>query len=406
MTALDSRPGLEPKPNRGFMPFVDSARRSLGTTGIYVALAAIIVLFYFLTDGVLLSPENLSRLIGQFGYILILAIGMVIVIIAGHIDLSVGSVVGVAGAVAGALIVRGGMPIWLGVVLTLLVGAVIGAVNGYWVAFFGIPAFIVTLAGMLVYRGVTQLVLGAQQISPFPLGFRNIANEYLEGTLGYAGDVDVITMVIAILVVIVIVLLQLGSRQGRIKYKQQVSPLPVFLIQMALIAAVILGFAYQLSRYSGIPVILIIVGVLTVIFTFVTNRTVFGRHVYTLGGNLHAAELSGVKTKAVTFWVFVIMGVLSALAGIVYAARINLANPTNGNTFELDAIAAGFIGGAAVTGGVGRVVGAIVGGTIMAVLNNGMSILGVDNAWQYVIKGGVLLAAVAFDVYSKRKVRT
>ena len=391
--------------NRGFMPFLNSARKGLGSSGIYIALAFIIILFEITTKGVLLTPDNLSKLIGQFGYILILAIGMVIVIIAGHIDLGVGSVVGFAGALSGVLIVRQGMPLWLGVILTLVAGGLIGAWNGYWVAFFGIPAFIVTLAGMLIFRGATQLALGSEQISPFPNGYRNIASGFWQGTLGFAGEIDIITMVVAVVVVVAFAASEFSSRRGRQKYNQPVPSMLAFSLKIAAVALVVLAFAYQLSRYNGIPVILIIVGILMVIFSLVTNKTVFGRHVYAIGGNLHAAELSGVKTKAVTFWVFVIMGVLSALAGIVFAARINLANPTNGTGFELDAIAAAFIGGAAVTGGVGRVIGAIVGGTIMAVLNNGMSIMGIDVSYQQVIKGAVLLAAVAFDVYNKRKVR-
>ncbi len=401
------------KQTSGFAPFLNKARQSLGSSGIYVALALIVILFEITTDGVLLTPDNLSKLIGQFGYILILAIGMVIVIIAGHIDLGVGSVVGFTGALSGVLIVRQGMPIWIGVLLTLIVGGIVGAWNGYWVAYFGIPAFIVTLAGMLIFRGATQLTLGGTQISPFPEGYRNIASGFLQGYLGYfdipsflgGGTADIFTLVIALVAIAGFAYSQLRARQGRQKYNQEVASMGAFVGRIAVFAVVILLFALQLSKYSGTPVILIIVALLMLIFVAVTNKTVFGRHVYAIGGNLHAAELSGVKTKAVTFWVFVIMGVLSALAGIVFAARINLANPTNGTGFELDAIAAAFIGGAAVTGGVGRVIGAIVGGTIMALLNNGMSIMGIDVSYQQVIKGAVLLAAVAFDVYNKRKVR-
>jgi len=397
---------MEPVPATTTPPsFLQNLRGSLGSSGIYIALAAIVVLFTILTDGVLVSPDNLSRLLGQFGYILILAIGMVMIIIAGHIDLSVGSIVGFAGAISGVFIVRQDLPIGVGVALTLLIGALVGAWNGYWVAYFGIPAFIVTLAGMLIFRGLTQLTLGSEQISPFPEGYRNIASGFLQGYLGYAGQVDVFTMVIGVLLVCAIAYFMIRARAGQQKYHQAVGSTAGFVAKLVIMALVILAFFYQLSRYSGIPFILIIVGVLTLIFTLVMNKTVFGRHIYAIGGNLHAAELSGVKTRQVTFWVFVIMGVLAALAGIVFAARINLANPTNGNTFELDAIAAAFIGGAAVTGGVGTVIGAIVGGTIMAVLNNGMSIMGVDVSYQQVIKGGVLLAAVAFDVYNKRKVR-
>ena len=407
----NQEPQISGSPGGDFLGIFKRARGSMGQSGIYIAFVAILALFAVVTGGKMLAPANLSNMVGQYGYILILAIGMVIVIIAGHIDLSVGSIVGFAGAMAGVFIVRMGMPVWIGVVLTLFIGAVVGAWQGYWVAYFGIPAFIVTLAGMLIFRGATQLALGDLQISPFPSGFRNIASGFVEGYFGKltlpgfvgGGRGDIFTILIGAVAVAGLVIAQNRTRQAKIKYNQTAGSPGVFILRLVASAVVIMYFVLQLSKYHGLPVVLLILAVLVLIYGAVTNRSVFGRHVYAIGGNLQAATLSGIKTKAVTFWVFVNMGFLSALAGIVFAARINLANPTNGNGFELSAIAAAFIGGAAVTGGVGRVVGAIVGGLIMGVLLNGMSLLGVDPSYQQVIQGLVLLAAVAFDVYNKRR---
>lgn len=394
--------------------FLGTIRRSVGQSGIFIAFVVILVLFGVLTGGTLLVPQNISNLIVQNAHILILAIGMVMVIIAGHIDLSVGSIVGFAGAMAGVFIVRMGMPIPIAVLLVLVIGALVGAFQGYWVAYFGVPAFIVTLAGMLVFRGATLLALGSQQISPFPDTFRNVfSSGFIDGILGYVdlpvipllggGPADAFTLALGALAVVALVLSQARARAARVRYHQSVGTSGAFIGRLVLSGLVIVYFAYKLALFKGLPYILIILAILVLAYTAVMNRSVFGRHIYAIGGNRHAAELSGIKVKQVTFWVFVNMGALAALAGVVFAARINLANPTNGNMFELDAIAAAFIGGAAVTGGVGRVIGAIVGGLTVGVLNNGMSILGVDISYQQLIKGAVLLAAVAFDVYSKRR---
>ncbi len=401
-------PAPPPSPSGNFL---SSAKKGLGQSGIFIAFLAILGLFAILTKGTILTPQNISNLVVQNSYILILAIGMVIVIIAGHIDLSVGSVVGFTGALAGVFIVQQGLPVWLGVLLVLGIGALVGAWQGYWVAYFGIPAFIVTLAGMLIFRGGTLLVLGNKQISPFPDSFRNISAGFADGLVGYidvpaflgGGEADLFTLLLGAACVAVLIWTQVRTRAARVKYHQTVGSTSAFVGRMVVAGAAIMYFVLQLSKFKGLPYVLFVLAILVLAYSAVMNRSVFGRHVYAIGGNVHAAELSGIKVKAVTFWVFVNMGVLAALAGIVFAARLNLANPTNGLSFELDAIAAAFIGGAAVTGGVGRVIGAIVGGLTVGVLNNGMSILGVDVAYQQVIKGLVLLGAVAFDVYSKRR---
>src|SRR5690625_136078 len=377
--------------------------RNLRQSGIYIAFAAIIALIAVLTDGKLLSEQNVTNIVVQNSYILILAIGMVIVIIGGHIDLSVGSVVAFTGAIAGVVTVRMGMPWWIGVLAALLVGVLVGVWQGFWVAFVGIPAFIVTLAGMLIFRGAAMITLGNTQISPFPQEFRPIASGYMNGYLGGQGY-DVFTLVIGAIAVLAFAFFQYRARLGRIAYKQSVEALPLFILKIVVVGIVVMAFAQRLAFYKGLPVVLLILGLLIVIYVMLMKRTVFGRHVYAIGGNLHAATLSGIKVKWVNFWIFINMGVLSALAGVVFTARLNLANPKAGTMFELDAIAAAFIGGAAVTGGIGTVVGAIVGGLIMGVMNNGMSLMGVGIDYQQAIKGLVLLLAVAFDVWNKRRV--
>jgi len=376
--------------------------KNLRTSGIYIAFVAIIGLFTVLTDGMLLSPGNLTNIVLQYSYILILAIGMVIVIIGGHIDLSVGSVVALTGATSAIIVIKHGQPWWVGILAALAVGLVVGAWQGFWVAYIGIPAFIVTLAGMLLFRGMTLQVLDNISLSPFPAEYQKVAGGFLNGFLGGNGF-DVFTLVIAAIALVGFAVSQFRTRQGRIHYKQAVEAMPLFVLRLVLVSAVVMAFAYQLSRSRGLPIVLIILGVLIMIYTIVTTKTVFGRHVYAIGGNLSAAQLSGVKVKQVNFWIFVNMGFLSAIAGVVYSSRSNGAQPSAGNMFELDAIAAAFIGGASTTGGVGRVTGAMVGALIMAVMTNGMSIMGIDQSVQQMVKGLVLLLAVAFDIFNKRR---
>ncbi len=379
--------------------------RNIRQSGIFIAFVAIIILFAFLTGGTLLTPQNVNNIVVQNSYILILAIGMVIVIIGGHIDLSVGSVVAFTGAIAGVITVRMELHWILGVLAALVVGAIVGAWQGYWVAFVGIPAFIVTLAGMLIFRGATMVTLGNTQISPFPDAFRDLASGYLNGLLGGPGY-DVFTLVLAALAVAAFAWMQWRTRAALIKYGQDVPSMAMFALRIVVTGLVVMWFAWQLANYAGLPIVLIILGVLVIAYNLVTRKSVFGRNVYAIGGNLQAALLSGVKVKWINFWIFVNMGTLAALAGVIFTARLNLANPKAGTMFELDAIAACFIGGAAVTGGVGTVLGAIVGGLIMGVMNNGMSLLGIGIDYQQAIKGLVLLFAVAFDVVNKRRAGT
>ncbi|GAA2038649.1 sugar ABC transporter permease [Agromyces tropicus] len=374
----------------------------LGRNGIFIALVAVVVLFAFLTDGILLRPQNISNLVVQNGYILVLAIGMVMVIIAGHIDLSVGSVAAFVGACSGVFAVQWGLPWWLAVLLSLVIGALVGVWQGFWIAYVGIPAFIVTLAGMLIFRGLALVVLGNANIGSFPTEYRALGNGFLSNVFGEF-ELDPLTLGVGALAIVILVVQQVRSRRGRVKYGQDVEPIAWFITKLVLISAAIGFFAYALASYKGIPVTLIILGVLVLVYSIVMNRTVFGRHIYAIGGNRHAAELSGIKTRRVDFWLFVNMGFLAALAGLIFTARLNLAGPKAGDGFELEAISAAFIGGAAVQGGVGTIGGAIIGGLIIGVLNNGMSIMGIGIEWQQAVKGLVLLLAVAFDVYNKRR---
>ncbi len=380
----------------------DIFTKNLRTSGIYIAFVVIVGLFAIRTNGLLLSPDNVTNILLQYSYILILAIGMVIVIIGGHIDLSVGSVVALTGAVSAIIVIKHGAPWWLGILAALVVGALVGVWQGFWVAYVGVPAFIVTLAGMLLFRGLTFEVLSNVSLSPFPPAYQKVAGGFLNGLLGGNGF-DAFTLIVAAIAVAGYAFASYRSRAGRIRYQQSVEAMPLFVLRIVLIAAVVMAFAWQLAHSRGLPIVLIILAVLILVYNTVTSRTVFGRHVYAIGGNLSAAQLSGVKVKQVNFWIFVNMGLLAGVAGAIYSSRSNGAQPGAGNMFELDAIAACFIGGASTTGGVGRVTGAMVGGLIMAVMSNGMQLMGVPQSTQQIVKGLVLLLAVAFDIYNKRR---
>ncbi|MBB6284171.1 multiple monosaccharide ABC transporter permease [Geobacillus subterraneus] len=384
------------------LTFKQMIKSNMRSYSMVIALVLIMLLFQLLTGGILLRPLNITNLILQNSYILVLAIGMMLVIITGHIDLSVGSVAAFVGALAGILMVQHHVSVWLTVLICLVIGALIGAWQGFWVAYVKIPAFIVTLAGMLLFRGLTMVILEGQSIAPFPKTFQNMSSGFLPDLFN-GGALHLFTIVVGLAASALFIALEWRKRNSQKKYGFAVSPASVFGLKMAVIVAVIMIFSYILATYEGIPTILVILAALIIAYSFVANRTVVGRHIYAIGGNEKAAQLSGIKTKRVTFWVFVNMGVLAALSGLIFAARLNAATPKAGNLFELDAIAACFIGGASAYGGVGTIGGAIIGGLVMGVMNNGMSLLGLGIDWQQAIKGLVLLAAVAFDIYNKNK---
>ncbi len=371
--------------------------------GMLLALAAAMILFQITTDGVLLRPVNLTNLILQNSYILILAVGMLLAILTGNIDLSVGSVVAFVGAVSATMMVDKGIPSVYAMLLALLIGGIIGAWQGYWIAYVKIPAFIVTLAGMLIFRGLALVVLQGQSKGPFPQMFQSLSSGFIPDPFG--GDRHWLTILIGVAISVGIVASEIHKRRKQKKFSFELLPLWAFLIKLAFLVVAVNAFTLVFASYKGIPNILVLLAILIAVYHFVTVRTVPGRHIYALGGNAKAAKLSGIKTERVMFWIYVNMGVISALAGMVFAARLNVATPKAGQNFELDAIAACYVGGASTTGGIGTVIGAIIGGLFMGVLNNGMSIMGVGIDWQQAIKGFVLLGAVAFDLYSKAKNR-
>ncbi len=366
-----------------------------------IILAVLLVAFQLMTDGIFWRPLNITNLVLQNSHILVLAAGMLLVVLLGHVDLSVGSVMAFVGAIAGVLMVNNGISPWLAVPLCLLMGAVIGAWQGFWVAYVGIPAFIVTLSGLLMFRGLTQVVLGGQSLAPFPKAFQQISTGYLPDIAG--GQIHLLSMILGVVITGILILGQWRTRERRKKNLFEVESMAAFAFKAVFTAVVFLGATYIFASYQGYSIILIVLGVIVAAYGFLTNKTVAGRQIYATGGNKKAAELSGIKTKKITFWVFVNMGMMAALAGLVLAARLNAATPQAGTSMELDAMAAVYFGGASTSGGIGTVMGAIVGGLVMGVLNNGMSILGVGVDWQQAIKGLILLLAVVLDIYNKKK---
>lgn len=377
-------------------------KNNLRDYGMLVSLIVIMGFFQYMTDGTLMRPLNLTNLVLQNSYVVIMALGMLMVIVAGHIDLSVGSVAGFIGALAAVLIVNFQMNFVLASVICLIAGALIGGAQGYFVAFIKIPSFIVTLAGMLVFKGLSLALLAGQSVGPFPSGFQRLSSGFLPDAFSYE-DLRVTSLLIGVAIACALLVVKLRSRARQLKHGMEDEPLVFFLAKNAVFAAVIVYFSYLLASYRGIPNVLAVMAVLIVVYTFITNRTVLGRRVYAVGGNEKAARLSGIKTQWVGFYTFVNMGMLAALAGLVFAARLNTATPKAGTGFELDVIAACFIGGASASGGVGKVMGAVIGAFIMGVMNNGMSIMGIGIDYQQVIKGLVLLAAVFVDVFNKNK---
>ncbi|NHC16264.1 sugar ABC transporter permease, partial [Motilibacter sp. E257] len=359
------------------------------------ALLIIVVLFQVLTDGRLLEPNNVASLIGQNAYVFILTIGMVMVIVAGHIDLSVGSVVAFIGGLCALMMTDWDIPWLLAVVASVAIGALVGVWQGFWIAYVGIPAFIVTLGGMLIFRGLAIVLVGTT-VAGLPDNFIEISNGSIPNWLGFAGNLDVVTVVIGLVAIAGLVGSQVRQRVALSREGLMTEPMAAFLVKIVVTAAIIGFVTWQLANSTGgTPYVLIIVGVLVVLYTFIMGKTVFGRHIYAMGGNLQSAKLSGVDTRRVNFMIFVNMGLLAGIAAVVTTSRAGAGVAAAGQNYELDAIAAAFIGGTAVAGGIGKVSGAIIGALIMGVLNIGLSIMNVDAAWQQTIKGLVLIAAVA-----------
>ena len=378
----------------------------LRENGMLMALVAIVLFFVVvvrLFEGVdFLSAQNITNLFLQNSYVIIMALGMLLVIVAGHIDLSVGSVVGFTGAVAAVLTVDLDLPVAVVVPSVLVTGLLIGAAQGYWVAYWRIPSFIVTLAGMLVFRGLTLWLLAGQNIGPFPKTFQSLSTGFIPDLFG-VDKPNLTAIVLVSLSAAAMVWLGWRARARDAEFGIAQEPIGIFWLRNLVVSAAVIFVGYKLASFRGLPNVVIVLAVLTALYAFFTENTITGRRIYALGGNEKAAKLSGVKTDRLVFLTFCNMGVLATLAGMIVAARLNSSTPKAGVGFELDVIAAVFIGGASMSGGVGKILGAVVGALIMGVMNNGMSIMGIGIDYQQVIKGLVLLMAVIFDVYNKSR---
>ncbi len=393
-----------------------------GNTMIFI-LVGVMFLFEILIrisgHGSLFAPANITNIIRQNAYVAILATGMLLCILTGgNIDLSVGSVVALVGALAGVFIVNLGLPVWLAICLCLLMGTLIGAFHGFFIAYIHIPPFITTLAGMLLWRGVATIILDGRPIAPFPNKYLKLFESFIpspsDATMEKFGELElfdewvdkytlITTLIITLVCILAFVIMEIISRRNKIKNNYTVSSKGSFITKLVVLSIVILILGQFLARDRGLPVVLILLAVIIAVYSYFTQNTVPGRYLYAIGGNAKAAKLSGVNTDNVMFFAYTNMGFISAVAALVTIARLNSAQPTAGQNYEMDAIASCFIGGASAYGGTGTVSGAVIGAIFMGVLNNGMSILGVDMNWQRAVKGMVLLAAVIFDVVSKRK---
>jgi putative multiple sugar transport system permease protein len=381
-------------------------RENIREYGMFIALFVIMVIFTITTNGVFISARNLSNLLNQTGYIAVLAVGMTLVIVIRQIDLSVGFLAGFLGAVAAIALSQWGLPTLLVVPLVLVFGVIAGLVTATPVALLGIPSFVASLAGWLIYRGLLQLVTeGTGTINISDEAFNAIGNGFIPDIPGVNLGFHLLTLLLGLVAVAVFIWSELQSRARQQKYNFEVLPPPIFALKLAFVSALVLGMTWVLASYQGLSWTVVIVLLVTGIYYFITTQTVLGRHVYAVGGNPEAAELSGISVKRITYIVFGSMGMLSALSGILFASRLQSASTTAGTLFELDAIAAAYVGGVSAAGGVGKVTGSIIGALVMTSLTSGMNLMGVGIAYQYIVRGLVLAAAVIFDVTTRRAAR-
>lgn len=382
--------------------FLGLAKQNLRKLSMFIMLGLILLVFAVLTNGVNLTPRNITNIFIQNSYILILAVGMVLVIIIGNIDLSVGSVVAFSGALS-AMLYNTGIGLIPTLLLSLLIGAAIGVFQGFWIAFVGIPAFITTLAGMLFFRGLTYIITNVSPISLRDDGFKKIASGSLNIPGFTIGSMDGLSIVVMVIAVALVVFFTLHRRRKEISNGFTVLAMRYTVLKIVSLSALIIFVFLRFAAYRGIPTVGLVLFIVTAIFVFLTNNTVIGRYIYAVGGNAKSAKLSGINSEQVVFITHIIMGVLCGLSGVVFTAYMNSALPQAGNQFELDAIASCYIGGAAASGGIGTIIGAITGGLVMGVINNGMSLMNIGADWQYVVKASILLLAVFYDIWSRRK---
>lgn len=384
-----------------------SLKVNLRQYGMLIAMIVLVFFFLLMTDGRFGKPMNVYNIIMQNGYVLVLAIGMLLPILTGNIDLSVGSVVAVVSAIAGVMMYRWDQPVWLTLIVCILCGLIIGLWQGFWIAIISMPPFIATLGGMLIFRGFTLVSLQGKTLAPLPASYVQISSGYISDYISQLMRIDpplnLTTMIIAAIFCVLILISEINSRKKKLKYGFEVSSIPSIMLKVVIFSAAILIVAWRLALYRGIPYVLVIVGALAWFYNFILRNTTIGRHIYALGGNARAAELSGINTKMVRYGIYINMAVMSAIAGIVFSARLNSASPLAGQGFEMDAIASCYLGGASASGGIGTITGALIGGLIMGILNNGMSLMGVSSDVQQIVKGLVVIFAVAFDIISKTR---
>lgn len=370
----------------------------------YIALVLIMGFFSFKTGGGFMQARNLSNLINQAGYVAVLAIGMTVILILRQIDLSVGYVAGFSGAIAAILLTKHGYNVWVTILLVLIVGLLIGTYQGVIVTYLGVPAFVTTLAGMFMFRGLLSLSL--QESGTIIVSnetFNALSNGFIPDLPFGKEGFHILTFIIGIIAVVLVVFGQIKARMNKQKYNFKVVSTPIFLTGLLFVSVVIMAIIIVLTKYKGIPWTAVIVGVVLFIYNFMLNKTPLGRYIYGIGGNEQAAELSGVNTKMVNMFAFMSMGTLAALAGILYTSRLQSATPTAGLAFEMDAIASSYIGGVAVSGGIGKVTNTIIGALVIMSLTNGMNLMGVDISYQYIVKGIIFIIAVAFDIRTRKK---
>lgn len=392
---------------QGFVgELVGLAKTNIRDYMMYIALVVIMLFFNWKTHGGFLQAANISNLIKQVGYVAVLAIGMTLILILKHIDLSVGYVAGFSGAVAAILMTQFGINEWVAILLVLALGLCIGFYQGTLVTRVGVPAFVTTLAGMFIFRGLLSLSLQKTGTIIVPNeGFNALSNGFIPDIPGVDLGFHVLTVLIGVALVAVLIFTQIKARQNKQKYHFQVVSMPVFVLGLVLESGIIMYVIWILANYSGLPWTAVIVAAVLLVYNHMLNKTRLGRYIYGIGGNDQAAELSGVDVKKVTLFAFCSMSVLAALAGILYTSRLQSATPTAGNAFEMDAIASSYIGGTAVSGGIGKVTNAVVGAFVIVSLTNGMNLMGVDISYQYIVKGIIFIIAVAFDVRSRRKAK-
>jgi len=392
------------------MSFIKNVKQTLQNNirdyGMFIALFAIMIFFTIMTDGIFISPRNISNLINQTGYIAVLAVGMTLVIVIRHIDLSVGFLAGFLGAVSAIAMVSWNLPVGIAIPLVLVLGILAGLLTGTLVAKLGIPSFVASLAGWLIYRGAILLVTLKTGTIIIPNDTYNaIGNGFIPDIPdnGFLPGVHKITLLLGILTVILFIISSVRNREKKKAYNFEVASLDMFIFKLIMTSALILGVTWVLAGYNGLSWTFVIVLVVVLVYHFITTETVLGRYIYAVGGNPEAAELSGINVKKITYIVFGSMGMLSALSGILFTSRLQSATTTAGTLFEMDAIAAAYVGGVSAAGGVGRVTGSIIGAFVMMSLTSGMNLMGIDISSQYIVKGVVLAGAVIFDVATRNR---